>query len=158
LPGPGGGIHLAHMRRSAVVLLAGALAMGAAALLRAPVAEARVEGDSPYSKTQTYNAALRYVRVDLGYDVVEKDPDAGYLMFKYVPPGSKQATDGSFEIIQVKDDVKVYVQLPKMPEYHEVVLRDGLLKKLRDEYGAPPPRHPDAPKPAPAQPPDAGAD
>jgi hypothetical protein len=25
-----------------------------------------------------------------------------------------------------------------MPEYHERVLRDGLLKKLRDEYGVPP--------------------
>lgn len=146
------------MRRSAVILLAGALAVGAAAMLRATDAEARVEGDSPYTKTQTFNAALRYVRVDLGYEVVEKDADAGYLLFKYLPPGEKHATGGSFEIVKVRDDVKVYVQLPTMPEYHEVVLRDGLMKKLRDEYGAPPPRQPKQPKPKPAQPPDGGAD
>ncbi len=149
------------MRRSAVVLLAGALAFGAAGVLRATDAEARVEGDSPYTEAQTFNAALRYVRVDLGYEVVEKDADAGYLLFKYVPTGEKRATDGSFQIIKVRDNVKVFVQLPKMPEYHEVVLRDGLMKKLRDEYGAPPPRQPDPPKarpkPTPAQPPDAGA-
>jgi hypothetical protein len=27
-----------------------------------------------------------------------------------------------------------------MPEYHELVLRDALLKKLREDYGAGPPR------------------
>lgn len=140
-----------------MVLLVGALTMGAAAILGAPDASARVEGDSPYTKSQTFNAALRYVRVDLGFEVVEKDPDAGYLLFKYVPPGQKQATAGSFEIFKVRDDVKVYVQLPKMPEYHEVVLRDGLMKKLRDEYGTPPPRQPKAPK-APKRSPDKAPD
>ncbi|MEB2311550.1 MAG: hypothetical protein OZ921_03710 [Sorangiineae bacterium] len=146
------------MRRLRIALAAGVLALAAGALFGARAAEARVEGDSPYSRAQTFNAALRYVRVDLGYEVVEKDADAGYLLFKYAQPGRKTATEGAFEIVQVKDTVKVYVQLPKMPEYHEVVLRDGLLRKLRDEYGAPPAKRPATPKPAPAPPSDAGTD
>jgi hypothetical protein len=44
-----------------------------------------------------------------------------------------------------------------MPEYHERVLRDGLLKKLREEYGVPPPREQKKPEPPDAgTPPDAG--
>jgi hypothetical protein len=34
--------------------------------------------------------------------------------------------------------VRLFVQLANMPEYHERVLRDGLMKKLKSEYGAPP--------------------
>ena len=51
----------------------------ALSLLCAPFAEARVEAEAHYSKAQTYSAALRYLRVDLGYEVMEKDADAAYL-------------------------------------------------------------------------------
>lgn len=117
--------------------------------LSAPAA-ARVDGSSPYTKAQTYSGALRYVRVGLGYDVVEKDPDAAYLIFKYSTPGGGKdgSVTGTLEVVEAGGAVRVFVNLPRMPEYHERMLRDGLLKKLRDEYGAPP-----APKkpPAPAQ-------
>jgi hypothetical protein len=114
-------------------------------------AAARVEADSGYTKAQTYNAALRYLRVDLGYEVVEKDPDAAYLLFRYVPPGQpKASSNGTLEVVERRDGVRLFVRLPSLPEYHEVVLRDGLLKKLRDEYGAPPE------KKAPRPPADAG--
>ncbi|MEZ4371690.1 MAG: hypothetical protein R3B07_12730 [Polyangiaceae bacterium] len=101
-------------------------------------AEARVEDDSAYSKAQTFSGALRYLRVDLGYEVVEKDPDAAYLLFKYKPMGSREETSGSIEIVQADGKVKVFVQLPKMPEYHERMLSTGLMKKLKTEYGEPP--------------------
>lgn len=108
----------------------------------APEARARVDGSSAYSKAQTYSGALRYVRVDLGYEVVEKDSEAAYLIFKYTPPGQSKsnAVTGTLEVIDAGESVRVFVSLPRMPEYHERVFRDGLLKKLRDEYGAPPPR------------------
>jgi hypothetical protein len=131
----------------------------------------RVEADSGYSKTQTYNAALRYLRVDLGYDVTERDPDAAYLLFQYNLPGRKTETHGSIEIVQVRQTVKVIVQLPQLPSYHEQVLSEGLRRKLHDEYGEPPtapapdskpkgetPRKPangDAQKPEQKNPPDA---
>jgi hypothetical protein len=118
-------------------------------------AGARVEAESGYSKAQTYSGALRYLRVDLGYEVIEKDPDAAYLVFRYQPPGQpKGGSTGTLEVVDRGDGVRVFVRLPSMPEYHEVVLRDGLMRKLREEYGAPPQKKP-AVKPAPV---DAGSD
>jgi hypothetical protein len=136
------------MWEKSVRLLLGTVALTTAGLLCAHLAQARAEADSDYSKLQTYNAALRYVRVDLGYEVLEKDSDAGYILFRYLPPGRKNdPTNGSIEVVEVKDHVKIVVQLPQMPTYHETVLRDGLLRKLRNEYGDPPPKKkPDEPK------------
>src|SRR3954470_8600262 len=111
----------------------------AAVLFMAPRATARVGGDSEYTKQQTYSAALRYLRVDLGYEVTERDPDAAYLIFRYQLPGQGKATaTGTGEIVDADGHVKLFVQIPTMPEYHERVLRDGLVKKLHDEYGEPP--------------------
>jgi hypothetical protein len=139
--------------RSRLLVLALTLVVGT--LLFGFPAGARVEAESGYSKAQTYSGALRYLRVDLGYEVLEKDPDAAYLVFRYLPPGQpKSATTGTLEVVDRGEGVRVFVRLPSMPEYHEVVLRDGLMKKLRDEYGVPPAKKPAA-KPAPV---DAGSD
>jgi hypothetical protein len=120
-------------------------------IVTATPAAARVDGSSGYSKAQTYSGGLRYLRVDLGYEVVEKDPDAAYLIFKYTAPGGSKnsAITGTLEVIEAQGGVRVIVSLPRMPEYHERIFRDGLLKKLREEYGAPPPS---AKKPAPEKP------
>jgi hypothetical protein len=131
-----------------------------AVVLLAVGAQARTEARCGYSKQQTYSGALRYLRVDLGYEIVEKDPDAAYLLFRYQPPGRRQTSSGSIEVIEADQHVKVLFQLPQMPRYHETVLRDGLMRKLREEYGEPPPRkrdpQPDEPEPDPVE--DAGTD
>lgn len=114
------------------------LLMSLAALVESGSAEARVEAELGYTKAQTYSAALRYLRTELGFEVLEKDPDAAYLIFRYEPKGQSRPSNGTLEIIETRDKVKLFVQLPELPEYHERVLRDGLVKKLRDEYGAPP--------------------
>src|SRR6187549_3079959 len=118
-------------------------------------ATARVGGDSEYSKAQTYSGALRYLRVDLGYEVVERDPDAAYLIFRYQTPGQgsreKSNATGTVEIVDTDGHVKLFVQIPSMPEYHERVLRDGLVRKLRDEYGVPPRKSPATPPAAPPE-------
>jgi len=111
-----------------------------AAATAAPPAAARIEVTSPYTKAQTYSGALRYLRVDLGYEIVERDPDAAYLLFQFVPTGKSDPTRGSVEVIEVEDRIRVIVQLPELPEYRESMLRDGLLGKLAGEYGAPPER------------------
>jgi hypothetical protein len=124
-------------------------------------AQARVDGSSAYTKSQTYSGALRYVRVDLGYEVVEKDPDAAYLIFRYAAPGQTKANavTGTLEVIEANGGVRVFVNLPRMPEYHERMFRDGLLKKLREEYGAPAPapKKPGPEKEKPAPPPEGSA-
>jgi hypothetical protein len=123
-----------------------ALLAGAALFLLASSesASASVETQTGYSKVQTYNAALRYLRVDLSYEVTEKDAEAAYLLFKFVPDGRKKETNGAIEIVERQESVRVYVRLPELPRYQEEMLSDGLFRKLRNEYGDPP-RHDDRP-------------
>lgn len=122
-------------RSLAATFLASALFVGA-------TADARVEASSSYTKSQAFSGALRFLRVDRGYDVVEKDPEAAYVLFRYPMPGKQPSSSGSVEVVETSQGTKIYVQLPRMPEYHELVLRDALLKKLREEYGSPPPKAP----------------
>jgi hypothetical protein len=122
----------------------------------ARTANARADADCGYSLSQVYGAAIRYLRVDLGYDVTEKDSDAAYLLFRYRVPGDpKREVSGSIEMVKLDRKVRIFVKVPQMPQLHEQLLRDGLLKKLSQEYGEPtrsPSEKPKAPQP------DAGAD
>ncbi len=104
------------------------------------VAHARVSAESHYTKAQNYSAALRFLRVDKGFEVIERDADAAYLIFLYPTPGRKETSTGTIEVVEMKDGVALIVKLPQMPEYHERLLSDQLLKKLRDDYGPPPTR------------------
>src|SRR5262245_66359676 len=97
-----------------------ALIFGSAlALFFARGAEARSEAEARYTKAQTFSAALRYLRVDLEYEVLEKDADAAYLIFKYAVPGQRQTSTGTMEIVAADDRVRIYVKLPKLPEDHQ---------------------------------------
>jgi hypothetical protein len=120
-----------------------------------PDADAKSSYDSAYGFEKTWNAGLRLVRVDLNLKVTEKDDANGYLLFDYKSPESgNKAVPGSMEFIKSDGDghVRVVVQIPQMPGYHEQVLVDTLARKLRNEYGDPPR------KPPPPAPKDAGAD
>ncbi len=130
-----------------------AVAVAAAIVMTGPDASARSAYESTYGYERTWNSALRLVRVDLGFKINEKDADNGYLMFDYRSPESRTASPGSMEFIRSKDPqapVRVVVQLPQMPRYHEQVLVDELAKKMRQEYGEAPIIHP-------RETPDAGA-
>jgi hypothetical protein len=144
------------MRPRALVLpLILALAAAAPFALRAGDASAKGSYDSAYGFDRTWNAGMRLVRVDLGLKITEKDEGAGYLLFDYLSPESgKKPVPGSMEFIRARDTgaVRVVVQIPRMPAYHEQVLVDSLARKLRNDYGDPPKR---APAPVPH---DAGAD
>ena len=133
------------------------LALGfAVCLVAASTANARADTDCYYSLPQVFGAALRYLRVDLGYEVTEKDADSAYLLFRYRVPGDpKREVPASIEMVKVDRRVRIFVKVPQMPQLHEQLLRDGLLKKMSLEYGDPPRPAPDKPKPPPA---DAGAD
>lgn len=133
-----------------------ALAVAAAVVASSP-ANAKSGYDSAYGFDRTWNAGMRLVRVDLGLKITEKDDSVGYLLFDYKSPESgAKAVPGSMEFIRSKDDgnVRVVVQIPQMPGYHEQVLVDQLARKLRNEYGDPPKKAPPPPKDAR----DAGAD
>lgn len=113
-------------------------------------ADAKASFDSFYTLEQTYNAALRLVRVDMGLKVTERDPDAAYLLFDYKSPETgSRVVPGAIELVKSGRAVKVVVQLSQMPRYHEQVMADSLAKKLSDDYGEAPARP--APPPPPSE-------
>lgn len=99
-----------------------------------PVAGAARE-EVPYTRSQVYSAALRYLRIELRYEVTERDDEAAYLLFEYQPLGQSRRRFGAVEIVPLSSGVRLVVRLPEQPRYEEVVLRDGLVRKLRDDYG-----------------------
>lgn len=146
--------------RGAVLSCLVALA-GLSTLAVPSIADAKASVDSPYGFERTWNSAIRLVRVDMGFKLTEKDEANGYILFEYrSTEGGSKATHGSVEIVRPRDasePVHVMVQLPEMPHYHEQVLIDALVKKLRAEYGEPPSK----PRPSPPRKrddADAGAD
>jgi hypothetical protein len=144
--------------KAALVGALAGLVVAAAITATALRAEAKSSYESPYGFDRTWNAALRLVRVDNGWNVTEKDEAGGYLLFDYRSPESTKATPGSLELVRGHEPdapVSVLVQLPQMPRYHEQVLIDALSAKMRREYGDPPTHR----KPPPSQdPPDGGVD
>lgn len=144
-----GGLRLRATVAATVVSLGLALAIGVGD------ASAKSGYESSYGFDRTWNCGMRLVRVDLGLKISEKDESAGYLMFDYVSPeGGKKPVPGSMEFIRSKDTgaVRVVVQIPQMPGYHEQVLVDSLARKLRNEYGEPPKKAPPVSSPKDAGP------
>ena len=144
---PGAG----RLRRAAIHALFAGAALLLAGLAGPTPADAKASFESPYTLAQTFNAALRLLRVDLGLTVTERDPGVAYILFEYKSPETAQRiVAGSIEMLEAGHTVKVIVQLGQMPRYHEQVISDALSKKLRSDYGDPPARRPDSS-------PDAGA-
>jgi hypothetical protein len=148
------------MRRTALALALVVPALAGSALLSlvspAPFAEGEAQAksgrDSAYTFEQTWNSALRLVRVDLGFKIVEKDEKAGYILFEYTDKGT--TSSASLELLPNESAVRVVCQIPKFPSYHETFVLDRLAKKLKEEHGTPPEKQ----KPLPdAGPPEADA-
>jgi hypothetical protein len=134
------------MRRGRALAASAAFLLSGFSALRGgpPEAFAKASFESPYTLTQTYNAALRLLRVDLGLTITERDPAVAYILFDYKSPETAQRTvAGSIEMLDAGRTVKVIVQLGQMPRYHEQVISDALGKKLRSDYGDPTPRRPE---------------
>lgn len=129
--------------RGALAGIVAAVCVSTAVVASSPgVAEARAHYESAYGFDRTWNSALRLLRVDLGFKVVEKDEASGYVLFEYrTTENGNKVTSGSLELVGGRergDGVQVVAQLPEMPRYHEQNLIDQLSRKLRTEYGDPP--------------------
>jgi hypothetical protein len=136
------GLGARGARHTAKVGAIACIAMAVGLPLSSSTASAKATFESTYGFERTWNAALRLVRVDMGLKVTEKDESTGYLLFDYRSGESgAKPTAGSLEFIrppEPTDPVRVVVQLPSMPRYHEQVFVDSLARKLRVEYGEPP--------------------
>ncbi len=116
------------------------LALALALFLQVGVASARSQRNLAYRSEQAWTTAVRMLRVDLGFELVERDHEARFVLFTYEE--GEHEFPGSLEVVerQLEDGrigVRVIVSVPAMPAYIELHLIDRLERKLRDEIGAP---------------------
>ena len=128
-------------------------------LVASSVAFARSEKTLAYPRDQAWPAAVRFIRVDERLKVIEKDNDAGYVLFELRE--DKKTFRGSLEVIDIVKDgrhlVRFVIQIEDRPSWLEIEMLNRLERKLRTELGAPAPAPTPKPKdePPPAPPPKA---
>ncbi len=118
-----------------------AVAIWVMCLFFAMDAGAKTNRELTYRYNQIWGTVIRFLRVDNGFKIVEKDKIDGYIMFEY--KDGERTFNSSIELIKVEIEGRYYVRagmhIQKMPSYVEILLQDKLKRKLRDEYGDPPP-------------------
>ncbi len=120
-------------------------ALGAVGLLAGRSALARTSTVLPYPPADVWPTAIRFLRIDRGATVREKDPDSGYVLFE-VAEGTR-TYKGSLELVRAVDgegreSTRVVASLPDLPRHFETALIDKLGLKLQEEYGSPAPPPP----------------
>jgi len=116
----------------------------AALLIVAPSgAGARSERVVGWTAERVFPTAIRFLRVDEQATIVDKDVDAGYVLFDVRDDG--KLWRGALELIATADDppqLRLVLRIDDRPDYVEVAMLDRLERKLRDELGTParPPR------------------
>ncbi len=109
-------------------------------------AHARAQTDLPYAVADAFSTALRFVRIDRGCKVLDKDADAAFVAFECDDDG--KAKRGSLELFKVATGVRMQVTLADDTHGMELRWLELFERKLREERGTPVP--PPATK-APAQ-------
>jgi hypothetical protein len=108
---------------------------------------ARSERTLAYPREQAWSASVRFLRVDEQLKIVEKDAEAGYVLFEL--SAENKVFRGSLELITVTEDdrpsLKFVIQIQDRPSYVEGAMLTRLVRKLHVELGEPSP--PPAPKP-----------
>jgi hypothetical protein len=129
-----------------------AVAVVAVALGVTGVAHARAQTELPYGVAEAFSTAVRFVRIDKGCKVVDKDGEAAYVAFECSDEG--RVKRGALELIKLGTGVRA--QLILSDDTHGMELRwlELYERKLRDERGTPVPTPPKPSVPPPAK--DAG--
>lgn len=105
-------------------------------------AAARSEGRTfTYARDHVWPTTVRFLVVDEKAKVLDKDPDAGYVLFELKE--DNKTFRGSLEIITVMIDgqpnLKFSINIVDRPLWREAGMVERLEKKLRTELGSPPP-------------------
>ena len=109
-------------------------------LLLAAPAGAKSERVFSYRAEDVWPTLLRFLRVDEGLKIVEKDADAGYVLFELTE--NKRTFSGAAETVRAKDErgrpaTRVQIRITDRPSYMEVGMLDRLEQKLRAELADP---------------------
>ena len=119
-------------------------------LLSPSTIEAKSSVTLSYPFEQAWPTALRLLRIDQQYTIVDKDKEGGYIIFEM--QHNNKAYRGSMEIARTKDEegrksVRLFVHVGKRPIYIESRILKRMESKLREEYGDPvDPQPPPKPK------------
>lgn len=112
-----------------------------ALLLATSNAQARSERTLAYPREPAWAAAVRFIRVNAGLKVIEKDAEAGYVIFEFKE--ENKTFRGSLELIETtKSDRKLLrfvITIEDRPAWVEEELLTKLERKLRAELGTPSP-------------------
>lgn len=129
------------MRRLVAALLLSLAITGAA--------HARSEKTLAYQRDQAWPAAVRFLRIEAKLKIIEKDAEAGFVIFEYREDG--KTFRGSLEVIDIVREgrklVRFVIQIEDRPTWVEIEMLTKLERKLRAELGNP------APAPTPKEPP-----
>lgn len=113
-----------------------ALALATALLIPA-AAKAEKRKIYTYQVNSVYSTAIRLLRVDLNYEILEKDQEGAYIIFNYVDNNS-QKHRGSIELLDKGDEANKLTQaicsIPTVPSYLEMDLLDKLNVKLNTDH------------------------
>jgi hypothetical protein len=130
-------------RSPTAAAIAAIAAVVLAALVAAPrPAAARSERTVSFPIERVWPTAVRFLRVDEGLAIVDKDAEAGYVVFELKDKG--KTFRGALELVAIVDGdgrtaVRLVMTIDGRPEYTESGLLDRLLAKVHREYGEPPP-------------------
>lgn len=106
-----------------------------------------------YPIDQVWPTAIRYLRIDRGYQLTDRDREAGYMLFEFPLEGARLGS-GSVEMFEAEDaagrpSVSISVNTGAGPVHLPNAILDGIAAKVRAERGQPAP-------PKPKDPPDEG--
>ncbi len=122
--------------------------------LATSAADARSEKTLAYQRDQAWPAAVRFLRIEARLKIIEKDADAGFVIFEYRE--DNKTFRGSLEVIDIVKEgrklVRFVIQIEDRPSWVEVEMLTKLERKLRSELGNP------APAPTPKEPPPASGE
>lgn len=132
------------------------VALGQEATAHAAATQAMLENRRvmSYPIDQVWPTAIRYLRVDRGFEIGDHDREAGYVLFSFTLPDQRKG-DGSLEMFETTDasgrpSVSVTVNTAVGPVHMPNAILDGIASKVRAERGQPapppPPPNPDQPK------------
>jgi hypothetical protein len=94
-----------------------------------------------YPFEQVWPTAIRYLRIDRGFEVTDRDEQAGYMLFEFPLDGGRTG-NGSVEMFATEDasgraSVSVAVNTGAGPVHLPNTLLDGIAAKVRAERGQP---------------------
>jgi len=124
-------------------------------LLAPSLAFGKAQLELGYSIEEIFSTSVRYVRVDRGCKVTDKDGDAAFVMFE-CKVDETHTSRGAIEIMRSqlhgKDSMRLQASLPDEGHGAELRLVELIERKLREERGTTPSAPTKAPPAAPAPP------